>query len=239
MNEGLIVLVRGIIGFFTLLIFTRIMGKQQVSQLTFFDYVVGITIGSTASSLTTDLTSRAWPHWVGLITWTILCLSLQLITLKSKTAEKFLDGQPTIVITNGKILEESMKKFRYTIGDLLAQLRDKGIFDLDQVAYAVLEKDGQLSILKKTQCDPVTPKDLNIKTTKASIDVEVIYDGSIVHDNLVSINRNERWIMNNLKKRGINDASEVFLAIYNASSGLHIDLYKDHIKPKNKLNIKE
>jgi len=238
-NEGLIVLVRGIIGFFTLLIFTRIMGKQQVSQLTFFDYVVGITIGSTASSLTTDLTSRAWPHWVGLITWTILCLSLQLITLKSKTAEKFLDGQPTIVITNGKILEESMKKFRYTIGDLLAQLRDKGIFDLDQVAYAVLEKDGQLSILKKTQCDPVTPKDLNIKTTKASIDVEVIYDGSIVHDNLVSINRNERWIMNNLKKRGINDASEVFLAIYNATSGLHIDLYKDHIKPKNKLNIKE
>ncbi|HEY8805207.1 MAG TPA: DUF421 domain-containing protein [Clostridium sp.] len=239
MNEGLIVLVRGIIGFFTLLIFTRILGKQQVSQLTFFDYVVGITIGSTASSLTTDLTSRAWPHWVGLLTWTVLCLALQLITTKSKTAEKFLDGEPTIVITNGKILEKSMKKFRYTIGDLLAQLRDKGIFDLDQVAYAVLEKDGQLSILKKTQCDPVTPKDLNIKTTKASIDVEIIYDGSIVQDNLVSINRNEKWLMNRLKKMSINDTSEVFLAIYNETSGLHIDLYKDHIKPNNKLNIKE
>lgn len=234
MNEGLIVLVRGIIGFFTLLIFTRILGKQQVSQLTFFDYVVGITIGSTASSLTTDLTSRAWPHWVGLITWTVLCYILQLITLKSKAAEKFLDGEPTIVITDGKILEESMKKFRYTIGDLLAQLRDKGIFDLKDVAYAVLEKDGQLSILKKPECDPVTPKDLNIKTSTASIDVEIIYDGSIVQANLAIINRNERWIMNNLKKRGINDASEVFLAIYNATSGLHIDLYKDHVKQKNK-----
>jgi len=233
-NEGLIVLVRGIIGFFTLLIFTRILGKQQVSQLTFFDYVVGITIGSTASSLTTDLTSRAWPHWVGLITWTVLCYILQLITLKSKAAEKFLDGEPTIVITDGKILEESMKKFRYTIGDLLAQLRDKGIFDLKDVAYAVLEKDGQLSILKKPECDPVTPKDLNIKTSTASIDVEIIYDGSIVQANLAIINRNERWIMNNLKKRGINDASEVFLAIYNATSGLHIDLYKDHVKQKNK-----
>jgi len=233
-NEGLIVLVRGIIGFFTLLIFTRILGKQQVSQLTFFDYVVGITIGSTASSLTTDLTSRAWPHWVGLITWAVLCLMLQLITLKSQTAEKFLDGEPTIVITNGKILEESMKKFRYTIGDLLAQLRDKGVFDLADVAYAVLEKDGQLSILKKTECDPVSPKDLNIKTSTASIDVEIIYDGSIVQNNLAIINRNERWIMNNLKKRGINDVSEVFLAIYNAASGLHIDLYKDHIKQKNK-----
>jgi len=238
-NEGLMVLVRGIIGFFTLLIFTRILGKQQVSQLTFFDYVVGITIGSTASSLTTDLTSRAWPHWVGLITWVVLCFILQLITLKSKTAEKFLDGEPTIVITDGKILEESMKKFRYTIGDLLAQLRDKDIFDLADVAYAVLEKDGKLSILKKPECEPVTPKDLNIKTSAASIDVEIIYDGSIVQENLVTINRNERWIMNNLKKRGINDASEVFLAIYNAKSGLHIDLYKDHIKQNNKKNIKE
>ncbi|MBU3126962.1 DUF421 domain-containing protein [Clostridium tagluense] len=234
MNEGLIVLVRGIIGFFTLLIFTRILGKQQVSQLTFFDYVVGITIGSTASSLTTDLTSRAWPHWVGLFTWTALCLILQLITLKSKTAEKYLDGQPTIVIINGKILEESMKKFRYTIGDLLSQLRDKDIFDIDQVAYAILEKDGQLSILKKTQCDPITPKDLNLKTSPASIDFEVIYDGSILQDSLDKINRNERWLMKQLKSKGINDASEVFLAIYNATSGLHIDLYKDHIKKNNK-----
>ena len=88
MNEGLIVLVRGTIGFFTLLIFTRILGKQQISQLTLFDYVVGITIGSIASTLTTDLTSRAWPHWVGLFTWTALCFILQLITLKSKAAEK-------------------------------------------------------------------------------------------------------------------------------------------------------
>ena len=232
-NEGLIVLVRGIIGFFTLLIFTRILGKQQVSQLTFFDYVVGITIGSTASTLTTDLTSRAWPHWVGLFTWTALCFILQLITLKSKTAEKFLDGEPTIVISNGRILEESMKKFRYTIGDLLAQLRDKGIFDMDQVAFAVLEKDGQLSILKKTEWDSVSPKDLNIKTTAASIDFEVIYDGTILQDNLASINRNEKWLMARLKKQGIKEAAEVFLAIYNASSGLHIDLYDDHIKQKN------
>ncbi|MGH4122883.1 MAG: DUF421 domain-containing protein [Clostridium sp.] len=234
MNEGLIVLVRGVIGFFTLLIFTRILGKQQVSQLTFFDYVVGITIGSTASSLTTDLTSRAWPHWVGLFTWTALCLILQLITLKSKTAEKYLDGQATIVIINGKILEESMKKFRYTIGDLLSQLRDKGIFDLEQVAYAILEKDGQLSILKKPECDPVTPRDLNIKTSAASIDFEVIYDGSIVPDNLESIHRSEKWLMTKLKKKGISDASQVFLATYNATSGLHIDLYDDHMKDNNK-----
>ena len=234
MNEALMTVVRGIIGFFTLLIFTRILGKQQVSQLTFFDYVVGITIGSTASSLTTDLTSRAWPHWVGLLTWTSLCFILQLITIKSKTAEKYLDGQPTIIISNGKILEKSMKKVRYTIGDLLAQLRDKGIFDLDTVAFAVLEKDGQLSILKKSECDFITPKDLKLKIPPASIDYEVIYDGSIVQDNLTTINRSEKWLMHKLNKQGIIDTSEVFLATYNSSSGLHIDLYEDHIKKEDK-----
>jgi uncharacterized membrane protein YcaP (DUF421 family) len=233
-NEGLMTVVRGIIGFFTLLIFTRILGKQQVSQLTFFDYVVGITIGSTASSLTTDLTSRAWPHWVGLLTWTSLCFILQLITIKSKTAEKYLDGQPTIIISNGKILEKSMKKVRYTIGDLLAQLRDKGIFDLDTVAFAVLEKDGQLSILKKSECDFVTPRDLKLKIPPASIDYEVIYDGSIIQDNLTTINRSEKWLMHKLNKQGINNTSEVFLATYNASNGLHIDLYEDHLKKEDK-----
>jgi uncharacterized membrane protein YcaP (DUF421 family) len=234
MNEGLIVLVRGIIGFFTLLIFTRILGKQQVSQLTFFDYVVGITIGSTASTLTTDLTSSAWSHWVGLLTWTVLCFILQLTTLKSKTAEKFLDGEPTIIISNGKILEKSMKKFRYTIGDLLSQLRDKGVFDLDEIAYAVLEKDGKLSILKKTEYDSVTPKDLNLETPTDSIDIEVIYDGSILKDNLASINRNEKWLMIKLKKQDIDDAAEVFLATYNATNGLFIDLYEDGLEDKNK-----
>jgi uncharacterized membrane protein YcaP (DUF421 family) len=233
MDEGLIVLVRGIIGFFTLLIFTRILGKQQVSQLTFFDYVVGITIGSTASTLTTDLTSSAWSHWVGLFTWTALCFILQFITLKSKTAEKYLDGEPTLVISNGKILEKSMKKFRYTISDLLSQLRDKGVFNLDEVAYAVLEKDGQLSILKKPECDSVTPKDLKIKTSTANIDVELIYDGTILEDNLASINRNEKWLMIKLKKQGISDTIDVFLATYNASSGLFIDLYEDHLEGKD------
>lgn len=233
MNEGLIALVRGIIGFFTLLILTRVLGKQQISQLTFFDYVVGITIGSIAATLTTDLTSRAWPHWVGLVTWTALCLSLQFITIKSKSLEKYIGGEPTVIIENGKILEKSMKNFRYTISDLLDQLRDKDIFDITEVAYAILEKDGSLSVLKKPEYVPVTPKDLKLKTPSASIDFELIYDGSIIQKNLTIISRDEKWLVSRLKKQGINHISEVFLAIYNESSGLYIDLYKDNIKSKS------
>jgi len=89
-----------------------------------------------------------------------------------------------------------------------------------------------LSILKKSEYDPVTPKDLDIKNSPASIDFEIIYDGSIVQENLNSINRNEKWLMKKLRNKGINDATEVFLATYNATSGLHIDLYEDDIEQK-------
>ena len=125
MNEALVVIVRGVIGFFTLLIFARLLGKQQLSQLSFFDYVLGITIGSIAASLTTDLTSRAWPHWVGLAVWTFLVGVLQLLTLKWRYASKYIDGEPTVVIMNGKIMENAMKKLRYRTSELLEQLRLK------------------------------------------------------------------------------------------------------------------
>ena len=109
MNEGLVVLVRSTIAFFSLLIFTRIIGKEQISQLTFFDYVLGISIGSIAASLTTDLSSRAWPHWIGLLTWAVLGYLMELITMKWRYAAKYLEGEPTIVIMNGKIMESALK----------------------------------------------------------------------------------------------------------------------------------
>src|SRR5690625_2352857 len=95
-NESLVVVVRSIIAFFTLLIFARILGKQQISQLTFFDYIAGITIGSIAASLTTDLTSRAWPHWVGLFMWALLVLIFQMVILKGRSLAKYVDGEPAI-----------------------------------------------------------------------------------------------------------------------------------------------
>lgn len=138
MNEGLVVAVRSVIGFFSLLIFTRIIGKEQISQLTFFDYVLGITIGSIAASLTTDLSSRAWPHWIGLLSWAALGYLMELITLKWRYAAKYLEGEPTIVIMNGKIMEKSLKKMKYRVSDIMALLRNKGVFDLNQVDFAII-----------------------------------------------------------------------------------------------------
>jgi uncharacterized membrane protein YcaP (DUF421 family) len=229
-NEALVVLVRAIIGFFTLLIFARLLGKQQISQLSFFDYILGITIGSIAANLTTDLTSRTWPHWVGLAVWTILVVALQWITLKWRYASKYIDGEPTVVIMNGKIMENTMKKLRYRTSELLEQLRQKNVFDISQVEFAVMEVNGQLSVLKKSQHQPVTPQDLNISTDYQGIGTELIYDGVVVEQNLKQVNLNRTWLDNQLKSQGINDPSEVFLANLDTQGNLYIDKYQDHLK---------
>ncbi len=175
LNEALVVLVRSIIAFFTLLIFARMLGKQQISQLTFFDYVLGITIGSIAASLSVDITTRAWPHWVGLATWTGAVLVLQVVSVKSKLGDRYLTGEPSIVIMNGQIMEKTMAKLRYTTSDLLEQLRDKGVFDLNKIGFAVLETNGQLSVLLKPEYQPVTPTDLNIPSSNTGLSNQLIY----------------------------------------------------------------
>ena len=230
MNEALVVLVRSLIGFFTLLIFARLLGKQQISQLTFFDYVLGITIGSIAATLSVDLSSRAWPHWVGLLTWTITVFILQWATQRYLFLDLYFNGEPTVVIADGKIMEDAMKGVRYTVTDLLEQLRDKGAFDLKQVAYAVLETDGQLSVLFKPEFLPVTRSDLNLQNNEVGICNELIFDGVVMSQNLRKSNLDRKWLDQTLKKKGLSSPSQVFLMTIDDAGTLYIDRYEDHLQ---------
>lgn len=230
MSEGLVVLVRSIISFFSLLIFAKILGKQQISQLTFFDYVLGITIGSIAANLTTDLSSRAWPHWVGLLAWCLLGYSMELLTMKWRYAAKYIEGEPTIVIMNGKIMESALRKMKYRASDIMELLRNKNVFDLTQVDFAIIEPNGQLSVLKKPEYEPLTPKDMNITKKPSGISTELIYDGMLIEENLRQLNKDRQWLISELKVQGIKDVSEVFLATLNSAGSLYIDKYKDHMK---------
>lgn len=229
MNEGLIVLVRGLIAFITLLIFARILGKQQVTQLTFFDYILGITIGSIAASLTTDLSSRAWPHWVGLATWTGAVLLVQWITMRSRAVAKYLNGEPVVLIMNGKIMETALRKMRFTVDELLEQLRHEQIFDLGKIEFAVLETTGKISILLKSQYAPLTPNDLKIATNYQGITTELIYDGVVIEENLKRVNLDRDWLDSQLKSLKIKSPGEVFLATLNTEGELYVDKYDDHI----------
>lgn len=230
MSEGLVVFVRSIIGFFSLLIFAKILGKQQISQLTLFDYILGITIGSIAASLTTDLSSRAWPHWVGLFFWSLLGYSMEYITMKWRYAAKYIEGEPTIVIMNGMIMEDALRKMKYRATDIMELLRNKDIFDLSQVDFAIIEPSGKISVLKKPEYEVLTAKDMNISKSPSGISTELIYDGILIEENLKQLSKDKEWIIEQLKLQGINDISEVFLATLNPAGSLYIDKYKDYIK---------
>lgn len=230
LNEGLVVLVRAIIGFFSLLIFTKILGKEQISQLTFFDYILGITIGSIAAELTVDLSSRAWPHWVGLVTWAVLGYLMELLTLKWRYAAKYIEGEPAIVIMDGKIMEDVLKKMKCRVSDILELLRDKDVFNLNEVAYAIIEPNGGISVLKKPEYLPLTPKDMGIFVQPTGIGTEIIYDGVIIDENLRQLNKDKKWLYKELIKYGVKDASEVFLLTLDPGGNLFIDKYEDHMK---------
>ncbi len=230
MSEGLVVAVRGVISFFTLLIFAKILGKQQISQLAFFDYVLGITIGSIAAELTIDLSSSAWPHWVGLLTWAVLGYLMEWITLKWRYAAKYIEGEPAVIIMNGKIMENVLRKMRFTVSDVMELLRNKDIFDLSQVDFAILESNGQLSVLRKPEYEPLTAKDMKISKKPSGISTELIYDGILIEENLRQLNKDTKWLMKQLKAQGIKDISEVFLATLNPAGSFYVDKYEDHIK---------
>jgi uncharacterized membrane protein YcaP (DUF421 family) len=229
-NEGLVVIVRAIIAFFSLLIFARVIGKEQISQLNFFDYVLGITIGSIAATLTTDLSSRAWPHWVGLITWATLGYLMELISTKWRYAAKYLEGEPTIVIMNGKIMENVLKKMKYRVSEILELLRNKNVFDVSQVDFAIIEPNGQISVLLKPEYQPLTPKDMNLQVNPSGISTELVYDGIIIDENLRQLNKDRDWLNKELNKQGIKDISEVFLVTLNPAGSLYVDKYEDKLK---------
>jgi uncharacterized membrane protein YcaP (DUF421 family) len=228
LSEWLVVLVRGVISFFSLLIFTRILGKQQVSQITFFDYIVGITIGSIAATLTTDLSSAAWPHWVGVLVWAVLAGIMQIITSKKESFSEYVNDVPTVVVMDGNILKDNVNRNRYSLNDLLENLRLKGIFDMDEVKFAVLERNGQLSVIRKSEFEKLSVNNVKVDDSSYFKD-EIIFSGIVIDHNLSRLNLDHQWLESELEKRGIESTAEVYYAVLDNNRKLHITTYAEKI----------
>ncbi len=229
MEETLVVVVRAGIAFFTLLIYARLLGKQQMANLSFFDYINGITIGSIAGALATDLSTKAWAHWMGLSTFVVLTILFQLITMKSRYLSKIVDGQPVLVIYNGKMLERNIAASRIKKDELLMLLRKKNIFDITQVAFAIYEPDGNLSVLPKAEYQPLTPKDLNIPVKPAGLMTELILDGQLLEQNLKQRKKDQQWLQWQLQAQGVSDLKEVSFAAILPDGQLYVDKFDDRI----------
>lgn len=203
MEETWVVAVRAIIAFLTLIIYTRVLGKQQMGNLTYFDYINGITIGSIAGTFATDLSSKAWIHFVALTIFTIITIIFQYITLKNRTISKLMDSDPTLVIQNGKILEQNLHKMRVKFDELTMMLRQKDVFDITTLDYAILEPDGSLSVVLKPENQPVTAKDMHMHPPKNKLMTEIIIDGKLIKQNLEERNKDTNWLSEQLKKQKV------------------------------------
>lgn len=229
MNPFLEIIVRSVVAFGMVILVTRLVGKSQVGQLTVSDFVNAIVIGSIAGSLAVELEENAVYYAFGLLLFGFLTIGTEWLCLKYRPARKLLEGEPTVVIHNGKILENNMKKLLYNMDDLMMQLRDKGVFDIGEVEFAVAEPNGALSVLLKGQARPVTPGDLNIPTKYKGISSELIVDGVVIQQNLVQNNLTEEWLFRELEKQGIKSVKEVAYACLNSEGQLYVDKKQDEM----------
>lgn len=198
--------------FLSLLVFTRFLGKTQVGQLTFYEYISGITIGSIAGNIIAAEQEKFIPHFYDLILFVALTYLLSVTTIKNRYLRHIIEGSATIIIENGKILRDNMKSLRYDLDELNAQLRQQGILDISEVQFAIFETTGELSIIKKVQDQPVSKKDLNITPQEIQLPIELIMDGEIIHKNLVKQQISREWLDAQLQNQNIISPHEVMYA---------------------------
>lgn len=221
---------RAVGAFIVLFLLTRIMGRKQISQLTFFNYITGISIGTIAGAVTIDPSLKLSAAFVSLLTWSGLTLLVAYFDLKSRKARKWMEGEPVILIRQGKILEQQLKKQRLDMDELQLLLRSKDVFSIVDVEYAILETNGELSVLLKEGKQPLKQEAFltSKKPKQTPIPLQLIADGKIIYENLQQLNVNRSWVEDQLRVSGTN-LSEVFYAELQQDGSLYIDKRSDYL----------
>lgn len=195
-----------------LFLIAKIMGHKQMSQLDFFDYITGITIGSVAAELATEL-EKPWKPLIAMIVYGVITVALTFVTSKMPRMRKFINGTPTIIMSGGKIYRENMKKAKMDLSEFMVMCRQEGYFNLNDIQCAIFEYNGRLTVLPKATKRPLNPADMNIVPPPETINTEVIMDGRVLEDNLKRMGLDKNWLYKELKCQGFNSAKDIFLGI--------------------------
>ena len=185
-----------------LFIITKIMGFRQISEMSFFDYVIGITIGSIAAEMATNIDLEWWKGILAMVVYGVVGVLLSVLAQKSVKARKFISGKPIIIIERGKISKEGMRKARVELDDLLTSARVNGYFNLSDIDYAIMETTGKISFQPVAQKRQLNPKDFNFAPEREGLYINVIMDGHIIDDNLSVAGVTKRELDNMLKAKG-------------------------------------
>ena len=198
--------------FGALFIIAKFIGHKQIAQLDFFDYITGITIGSIAAEMATEL-EEPWKPLVAMVIYGAVTLLLSLISNKFPKSRKYLNGTPTILMDQGKLYYENLKKAKLDLSEFLVLCRQQGYFDLTSIQTAVFEYNGKLTVLPVSSQRPATPQDLQLAPEQASIFTELIMDGRVLEGNLKRMGLDLTWLDKQLKKQHIHSPREVTLAV--------------------------
>ncbi|MEH7224128.1 DUF421 domain-containing protein [Bacillus sp. JJ1566] len=229
MPDYIEVILRSIISFCLLLGGARILGKQTISKMTLFDFVAAISLGAIAANMAFNTSIKMYHTLIAFVIYIAILFLVAFLSLKIRKGRKLLAGDPTIVIENGKILEENMKKMRYTLDYLNQQLREKDVFNIEEVLFATVETNGTLAVLKKPQFRNVTRQDLKIAVTpEQKLPIELIMDGDIMSKNLEENNLTSSWLESELMKRHLTK-NDVVYAVLSANGNVYVDTSNDHL----------
>ena len=204
-----------------LFLLTKLMGAKQVSQMTMFDYVTGITIGSAAAELATELEKPHKPL-TALVVYALAAVAISLRTSKSLTARAALTGKPLVLLENGVIYRENLKKAKLDLNEFLTYCRAGGWFDLNQLQAAVFEHNGTVSFLPRETERPATPADLHQNPKQSQVQTPFIMDGQLLRGNLRQAGKEEAWVQRELLRQGYRDQGEVFLALWDGRETLTV-----------------
>lgn len=207
-----------------LFIIAKLLGHKQISQLDFFDYITGITIGSIAAELATEL-EKPWKPLAAMVVYGVITVALSLVTNKFPKSRKFINGTPTIIMNNGKIYRKNLKKAKLDLSEFLLMLRQEGYFNLDEVQTAVFEYNGRLTVLPVSTKRPLNATDMNLTLEPEYISAEVIMDGRILEENLKRMGLDAKWLEKQVKSQGYKNAKEIFLGMCDQNKKL--TLYKN------------
>jgi len=220
---------RTLMAVLVLFLMTKLLGKRQISQLSFFEYITGITIGSLAAYISLDLEANWYLGVVSLAVWVIVAFGIEFLQIKSKTVRAFIDGKATVLIKDGKILEDNLKKERISSDELMQQLRAKQVFRTADVEFALMEPSGAINVLLTRDNQPLTPKHLGINVGPEQEPQTVIQDGEIMDEPLATIGRSRAWLNTELEKLGV-AVENVFLGQVDSYGQLFVDLFDDQLK---------
>lgn len=204
---------RSLLSIVALFFLTKMMGRKQISQLNLYDYVVGITIGSVAAEISTNLDTDFLGGIIVMTVYSLVSVFLSLITIKSIVLRRFIIGGPIVIIENGKILEASLKKAKFDINELLQEARISGYYDISKIEYAIMEANGKVSFLSKSKYDVLTPNDMKIKVEKSALVTNLVIDSKIMKKHLKKINKDEKWLITRLNNLGYKSLDNILLVI--------------------------